>query len=154
MKCQGCEILDADGLHEDGWCRPQVRLRVGARASALSLRLSVWIPETSTAGADFKVKLGPRSLFRRARRFRANPGESTPFVIPVDVTRGDEVSLMIATRHRCKKTNEDCRDLSFVLHEIAVTQSKAAVGGEVTRVGPQRHPSPFHRHAARNPSAR
>ena len=132
MKCTNCEILDADGVHEDGWCGPKVRLRIGTRTSALSLRLTVWIPDSSAKDAEFKVRLGPKRLFQRSHRFRVPSGQPTPLMIPIDVRSGDEVSLTTTTGHRVKKSNEEKRDLSFVLQEVAVGRSppeKSPTGG-------------------------
>ena len=121
MKTQFCAVLDADGLHDDGWCRSDVRMRIKSHKSARQLTLSVWIPEqTARKPVDFRVFLGPRSLFNRGRRFSVPPGQPTRLTVPVPLSNGDELSFGVSTRHRLKKSNEDLRDLSFMLQSLAL----------------------------------
>lgn len=122
MKTQFCAVVDADGLHDDGWCSPDVRMRIRSHKSARQLTLSVWIPEQGGGGksVDFRVTLGPRSLFNRGRRFSVAPGEPTRLTVPVPVENGDEVSLGVSTRHRMVKNNGDRRDLSFMLQSVGL----------------------------------
>ena len=121
MKTKYCAVLDADGLHEDGWCRSDVRLRIKSHKKARQLTLSVWIPDQGgQKPVDFRVYLGPRTLFNRGRRFSVPPGQPTRLTVPAPLANGDELSFGVSTRHRLKKSNEDVRDLSFMLQSLAV----------------------------------
>ena len=121
MKTQFCAVLDADGLHDDGWCNSNVRLRIRSHKSARQVTLSVWIPEQGGGRpVDFRVFLGPRTLFNRGRRFSVPPGKPTRLTLPVPLDNGDELSLGVSTRHHLKKSNADIRDLSFMLQGLAL----------------------------------
>jgi hypothetical protein len=121
MKTQFCAVLDADGLHDDGWCSPHTRVRIRSHKSARQLTLSVWIPEqAATHPVDFRVYLGRAGLFNRGRRFSVPPGQPTRLTVPAPLSDGDELSFGVSTRHRQKKSNGDARDLSFMLQGLAL----------------------------------
>lgn len=117
MILSGLKIADADGLHDDDWCFPVVRLRLVAQAALTELRVGVWMKSEET--------VQDRTVFTITSDHSPAKVQVVPFnspteiSIPMVVGEGDEISLRIGTPHRASK-GEDARDLSFVLLSLVM----------------------------------
>lgn len=116
MIVNGLTIADADGLHEDGWCFPVVRLRLITLAALTELRVGVWMkPEDTVQDRTVFTITSDRS----PATVQVVPFNSpTEISIPMTAGKGEEISLRISTPHRASR-GEDARDLSFILLSLA-----------------------------------
>lgn len=117
MITSGATVVAADGLHDDGWCWPQTRLRVRADDAATELRIGVWLkPEDNGL---------PRTLFTFGADNTASKaefvalGQPTELSIPVSISAGEEVAVRISTPHRAS-LGEDARDVSFIMLSVVL----------------------------------
>lgn len=111
MITSGLMVVQSDGLHDDGWCWPTIKLRARAVDHGSEIRLGVWVkPESGMERAVFTVSSnvgGSRSEF-------VTFGQPTEISIPAKLSPGDEIDLRVDTSHRASR-GEDARDLSFVM---------------------------------------
>lgn len=117
MILSGLTIGEAEGLHDDGWCGPVVRLKLVAVGTCSELRIGVWLkPETNEKDrtvftitsdkATAKVQVVPMNV----------PVE---IEIPITLSKGDSIKLRISTPHHVH-SGADARDLSFVLSSLVM----------------------------------
>lgn len=112
MIISGLEIVSADGLHEDGWCWPQVKMLLRASEPATELRIGVWVKPEETGLSRTLFTFGAESTAAKAEF--VSLGSPTELSVPVSMGAGDEVAVRISTPHRALR-GDDARDLSFVM---------------------------------------
>lgn len=117
MILNGLDIAEADGVHDDGWCWPIVKLRLIATSVCSELRVGVWVkPEVGEKD---------RTVFTITSDGAPATVQVVPFDAPVEIgipvtmTAGDVINLRISTPHRASK-GADARDLSFILSSLVV----------------------------------
>lgn len=108
----GLAITEADGLHDDGWCWPIVKLRLTVEGPCSEIRVGVWVkPEGGEKDRTvFTITSDKASAMVEVVPF----GAPVEIGLPVTMTAGDAINLRISTPHRASK-GADVRDLSFVL---------------------------------------
>lgn len=112
MITSGLEILAADGLHDDGWCWPQVKMLLRTSEPANELRIGVWLKPEDTGLSRTLFTVGVEGAAAKAEFVALN--SPTELSIPVSLGAGDEVAVRISTPHRASR-GEDARDVSFVM---------------------------------------
>lgn len=118
MILSGATIISADGLHDDGWCWPQIRLRLRAVSEATELRVGVWLKPEDDGPSRALFTFGAEGGTPKAEFVPLN--EVSELVAPVAVAADEEISLRISTSHRASR-GEDARDLSFILRSLSLT---------------------------------
>ncbi len=112
MIISGLEIIAADGLHDDGWCWPQVKLFLRAGGSSNELRIGIWLKPESSGQSRTLFTYGLESSNMKSEF--VNLDVPVELCIPVSTVEGDEISVRISTPHRASR-GDDARDLSFVM---------------------------------------
>lgn len=116
MITSGLSIVQADGLHEDGWCWPSTRLRAQVQDLGSEVRIGIWVkPEAGVDRAVFTVSSsagGSKSEF-------VTFGQPQEISLPISLNPGDEVDIRVDTSHRLTQ-GEDARDLSFIMTSCVV----------------------------------
>lgn len=117
MITSGVEIVAADGLHDDGWCWPQVKMLLRTLEPASELRIGVWLKPEDTGLSRTLFTVGIEGAAAKAEFVPLN--SPTELSIPVALGAGDEVAIRISTPHRASR-GEDARDVSFVMISAAL----------------------------------
>lgn len=118
MILSGLVVAEADGLYDDGWCCPVVRLRLIAKGDFSELRVGVWM-KPEAAEKD-------RTVFTLASDRNPAKVQVVPFnapveiAIPIIISDGEALDLRISTHHRASKEELDARDLSFMLSSLVM----------------------------------
>ena len=116
MIMSGISILNADGLHEDGWCWPRVALHAKAEGTLNELRIGVWLkPEE---GVPDLVAL--TVSIDKARPLTRYIGFDKPTELSFlhKFHEGQEISIELQCDHRVLDKGEDQRDLSFMFMSL------------------------------------
>lgn len=116
VKSTGLVVAASDGMHDDGWCRPQIRLSLVAAVNASELRVGVWVKrdEGSADRTVFTVMSN-----RAPAKVQIVPfDQAVEISIPVNLADGDEIDLRISTPHVADNA-VDQRDLGFILSSLA-----------------------------------
>ncbi len=116
MITSGLTILNADGLHEDGWCWPSVRMHTKLESDLNELRIGIWLKPEDEAPemVAFTLSLGGGRPLTRYVRF----GEPTELAFIHKFRAGTEVSLELNCDHQVLDAGDDQRDLSFILMSV------------------------------------
>ena len=117
MIVSGVTIVSADGLHDDGWCWPQVKMRVRAEEAATELRVGVWLKPEDGGQSRTLFTFGPENTAAQAQFVSLD--HPTELSIPVSLAAGEEVGMRISTPHRASR-GQDARDLSFVMTSVVL----------------------------------
>jgi hypothetical protein len=113
----GLELISADGLHEDGWCWPQVKMLVRAVDEATEVRIGVWLKPESSGQSRTLFTYGSENSAAKAEFVALD--QPTELSIPVSASPGDEISIRISTPHRASR-GDDARDLSFIMLSVVM----------------------------------
>lgn len=115
MITSGATIVAADGLHDDGWCWPQVKMRIRAEQPTSEVRIGVWLKPEDAGPARTLFTYGPEQSVAKADFVALN--QPVELSIPVSLGEGEEIGLRISTPHRASR-GEDARDLSFIMLSV------------------------------------
>lgn len=116
MIMSGVEIVAADGLHDDGWCWPQVKMRIRSHEAASEVRIGIWLKPEESGQSRTLFTFGSENAVAKAEFVPLN--HPVELSIPVDLGAGEEISFRISTPHRASR-GEDARDLSFIMMSVA-----------------------------------
>ncbi|MGQ2989701.1 MAG: hypothetical protein ACT6RD_00925 [Brevundimonas sp.] len=115
MITSGVEIVAADGLHDDGWCWPQVKMRIRTQEPASEVRIGVWLKPEETGQSRTLFTFGSEGAVAKAEFVPLD--HPVELSIPVSLTAGEEMGLRISTPHRASR-GDDARDLSFIMMSV------------------------------------
>lgn len=118
MILSGLVVAEADGLHDDGWCWPVVRLRLIANGDFSELRVGVWMkPEAAEKDRTVFTLTSDRT----PAKVQVVPFNSpVEIAMPITISDGETIDLRISTPHRASKGDLDARDLSFMLSSLVM----------------------------------
>lgn len=117
MITSGLKVADADGVHEDDWCWPKVRLRLIAHDAATELRVGVWVPKSPAVGSSSMLSIKVGSMPSTVRLVPY--GAPTELSFPVSLSGNEEFGLEITCDNQVPQS-EDQRNLSFSLMSLVL----------------------------------